>query len=300
MAYVFSEKDTKCQKANLWNLFNNEKHYDVTFSVGVGDGTERFTAHRLFLSSISPVFEAMLFGHLQKDQPDAEISIQDIDADAFHEVLKYAYCNEPHITAQNVLLIEQICDKYQITGLSEICQQYLEKIISANNICSLLQQTVQLKSQSAMQIIDKSLKKTLIDGAIVTNSTDFLRMNVEAMTVLLKSDKLSIDEMKLWDAILRWAEYHAVHSQNSKQNHEQPKKKQKHNTNNTRIQMLQSIAPFIRFGCMDPTYFVKHVKPLNCLNYKEMTQILSYLQCPDESCGAFSVERRIQIHDLSK
>jgi len=77
---------TECMRYML----DNEISTDVCFKVGPPDGqTVMFRAHKYMLMARSPVFEAMFSsGMTECSEPEAKVRIEDIDADAFKEVLK--------------------------------------------------------------------------------------------------------------------------------------------------------------------------------------------------------------------
>ena len=108
------------QQQNMMKILNNEKFSDVTFIVA----DREFNVNRSLIAGISPVFEAMLFGHMAESKPDAKIPLKDIDPKAFEQVIQFAYCNEPILTKNNIIHIAQICDLYQIQTLSDFCEDY--------------------------------------------------------------------------------------------------------------------------------------------------------------------------------
>merc|ERR1712107_675024 len=61
--------------------------------------------------------------------------------------------------------------------------------------------------------------------------------------------------------------------------------------------LLKRICPYIRFGRMNPKYFVKNVKPMKCLNAQQIADIVTYFICPeDEKCGDFNFNPRSIVH----
>eukprot|EP01084_Bolivina_argentea_P130125 229740_1 len=126
------------QRTNLLNVLNQSQFADVTFIVGNNEQKTSFKVNRLFLASISPVFKAMLYGAMKESQQNAEIEINDIKSNAFKSVLKYAYCNDPELTPDNIVDVRVISDKYQISSLSKLCDKYFSSCLNARNICLLL------------------------------------------------------------------------------------------------------------------------------------------------------------------
>ena len=84
---------------------------------------------------------------------------------------------------------------------------------------------------------------------------------------------------------------------------ERPSKRRRMNNHNGRhdmdakengLELLKEVCPFIHFGLMNGKYFISKVKPLKCLNDKDMIDILSYYQDRNGKCGRFSVKERGQ------
>ena len=157
---TLTASDQSQQRANLFKLFKNEHLCDVTFIVGAE--REEIRTHRLLLAAISPVFEAMLFGKMKESEHNAEIEITDIDPNAFRAVLKFAYCNDPELTVDNIIAIRRICDKYQISLLSAICDRCFEGFVSSKKVCSLLAQSMNAKCDHYTNIIRTFLTKMVL------------------------------------------------------------------------------------------------------------------------------------------
>ena len=71
----------------LLKLFETQAHTDVAFLVS---GKQRVRAHRVVLASQSGYFECLLFGPM-KEGSAAEIQLEETPAEAFRELLKFAY-----------------------------------------------------------------------------------------------------------------------------------------------------------------------------------------------------------------
>eukprot|EP01084_Bolivina_argentea_P290644 499295_1 len=119
------------QQQNLFKLFQNQELCDVTFIVG--EERKRIKTHRLLLSSISPVFKAMLYGNMRESEPNSEIEIIDMNSDAFESIVKYAYCCKIKLSEHNAIFVKQISDKYQISLLSSLCDKQFRLCIGPEN-----------------------------------------------------------------------------------------------------------------------------------------------------------------------
>eukprot|EP01084_Bolivina_argentea_P011879 22245_1 len=306
MAYSNEFRAKQCQ--NLLNLLNSHQHCDVTFTITNNDNQTTFDVNRIFLSSISPVFKAMLYGNMEESKQNAVVEISDTTPDAFQAVVNHAYCNDPKLTPNNIVAVRHLCDKYQISLLSELCDNYFSSCLTPENICSLLHASVQNKLGSFVikcKHVIQTKFATMTQAKKMINSQGFVEMSLSAIQIILQLDTLRVAEEDLWTAVLRWADYQTI---NYKQNvnyagfdgSAPSKKKQKLDNEKSdgvdkrhRLNLLKDVCPYIRFGLMDGKYFVKQVRPHNCLTDKEVSDILCYIQCNDEPCSAFSVKSRI-------
>eukprot|EP01083_Nonionella_stella_P098290 276367_1 len=277
----------------LFQTTNDQRFCDVTFVIGASK--RQYPVNRMIMASLSTVFKAMLYGNMKESQPNAQVVIVDVSPNAFESVLKFAYCNDPRLTAQNVIGVMKMCDKYQITALTNLCRVYLDNCANHNNICVLLNDLTKHQFKSGVLQVGRIGQHA---GTIV-QSQAFREMTLNAMKEFLSWDSLCIKESVLWDVVVKWAEYQASNIT------EPPKKKRKRSkTNNTNSQkkmnvdtkkmkkLLKAVCPQMRFGLMPGNYFVRNVKPHNCLTTKEIADILCHIQCKELPCGNFSTKRR--------
>ena len=73
---------------DVGNLFNAGKFTDVT--IVCQDQGKEFQCHKAILAGRSPVFEAM-FSHSMKETQENKVTVEDIDADTFEEMLIFMY-----------------------------------------------------------------------------------------------------------------------------------------------------------------------------------------------------------------
>ena len=291
------------QKLNLLNTMYDEDLCDVTFIIG--KERTQFQANRVFLASISPVFKAMLYGKMLESKQNSEIEIVDVEATAFEQILRYSYCNNPHLTPKNIIAIRTICEKYQISLISDICDGYFKNCIKKDNVCLLLSQSIEAKLECYVTIIQQKLMEISGIGSHaneIIKSSAFLELTLNAMIIFLQSDALHVQEEDLWEAVQKWAHYQS----SDKTTEDSEQKNQEHEIDlvpdpDVRLALMKSVAPFIRFGLMDGEYFAKTVKPSNILSLQEVTDVACYILAndPNAQCGEFSTKsRQPGIHEL--
>ena len=254
MAYTVFDQTQ--QRTNLLNLFNDDESCDVTFIVG--KDRKEIKVHRVLLASVSPVFKAMLFGNMKESEPGAEVEIVDIDASAFESVIKYAYCNDPVLTADNFMPILYICDKYQISSMKRMCDRHFDELLTSQNICTLLDQLISFNLSSWIKKIETLLskKRRNLKASEILESSGFRSMSAKAMVIFLQSDGLNIKEEDLWEAVVKWAEHKAFDggqplAKKRKLNNGQPiNAASQLSEDDMKLSLLKTVCPFIRFGFM--------------------------------------------------
>ena len=129
----------------------------------IGPNETEFKAHRVLLAAISPVWEAMLYGHMRESEYNAQVIIPDIHPNAFQSVLNFAYNNDPKLTPDNVLLVGHICDKYQINSLSSLCHLYMKQCLNITNFCQYLNSAVRLNFVGMIEKCNEWLQENIVD-----------------------------------------------------------------------------------------------------------------------------------------
>eukprot|EP01083_Nonionella_stella_P305302 1064478_1 len=295
----YGSKLQAVQRQMFADILTNDKYSDATFIIG--ENQTQFNVNRVFLAAISPVFHAMLYGEMQESKPNSEVAIKDIDHVAFQCILNFAYNNDPKITPQNVLSVIHICDKYQISLLRPLCDQYFSTCLNTTNLCALLNDAVQLKSDDTIQKCMACLQKNCNESMTIIKSDAFLQLSLNAMKLFLQSDHLQITEDELWKYVIKWVEYQCKH--NPRKQHaqvdmcdqEDSKNENDNNADNpkeSRKHLLKSIAPCMRFGLMNGEYFAKHIVTEGILTQSELVSVLLYFQNQEAKCGSFSTNFR--------
>eukprot|EP01083_Nonionella_stella_P250795 866038_1 len=251
--------------AQLFQTTKDQRSCDVTFVIGAL--RIQYPVNRMIMASLSNVFKAMLHGKMKESQPNAQVVIVDVSPNAFECVLKFAYCNDPKLTAQNVVGVMKMCDKYQITALTNLCRVYLDNCVDLHNICMLLNDLAKHK----LQWISAKFWSVGNHAGTIVQSLAFRQMTLDAMKVFLSWDSLRIKESVLWNAVVKWAECQAT-----KITEPPTKKSRTNNAVNKNVDQkkmkkcLKAVCPQMRFGLMAGDFFVRNVKAHNCLTTKEI------------------------------
>lgn len=119
---------------NFHSYFNNNSLSDVIFLIG----NEKIPAHKLMLASVSPVFEGM-FSHQMKENLTNMVQIENVDSNAFKEMLRYIYIGQIENLKNVVFGLYELADKYDIVNLRIICEEFFERCLSIENVIAVLE-----------------------------------------------------------------------------------------------------------------------------------------------------------------
>ncbi|GAB0100025.1 BTB/POZ domain-containing protein 6 [Sergentomyia squamirostris] len=182
-------------------MFNNELMADIKFAVGTDDHVQTIPAHKYVLATGSSVFYAMFYGGLAEHK--SEIRVPDVEPSAFLTLLKYLYCDEIHLEADNVLATLYVAKKYIVPHLARACVNYLETSLTAKNACLLLSQSRLFEEPELMQrcweVIDAQAEMAI-------KSEGFVDIDLKTFESILSRETLNCKEINLFEAALNWAQ----------------------------------------------------------------------------------------------
>ena len=161
------------QRKAVMQFLMQPQFCDVTFLVG--EERKAFSTNRIFLASMSSVFNAMLYGQMQEGQPNAEIELTDITADAFQVVLDLAQCTkaaQPKLSPETIVDVKAMVRKYQMTSLVTLTDRYFAKCLTASNLCQMLAKCNEKHLDSFVEQIRIKIKK--VAGDAIVKSAGFL------------------------------------------------------------------------------------------------------------------------------
>ncbi|XP_053596739.1 speckle-type POZ protein B [Microplitis demolitor] len=118
---------------DLKGLYDSKINSDVIFVVG----NKQFKAHKLILSTRSPVFFAM-FSHGMKENRDGEVAIPDIEPEIFNKMLEFIYTDEINNLDADAAYLLEAADKYQLRKLKSLCEESLSKSCRVDNVIKLM------------------------------------------------------------------------------------------------------------------------------------------------------------------
>jgi hypothetical protein len=193
-------------------MFQNSLLSDVSFVIieeTEGDGEEQepsrsepIPAHKYVLAISSPVFFAMFYGEIA--EKTNSIEIPDADKDSFIEFLSFLYTDKCELNIESVSVVFYLAKKYMVPSLISHCINYLIKNLTAQNVFSILSLALQFEET---HLVNKCWNIVEIQCAEALTSDWFLRVPHSILKDLLSRDTLDVQEITLFKACSRWAEY---------------------------------------------------------------------------------------------
>ncbi|XP_029139046.1 BTB/POZ domain-containing protein 19 [Protobothrops mucrosquamatus] len=189
--------DPSAFAAALKTLINNPQFSDVTFLVG--KEKQKVFAHRCLLSTRCQVLHAMLS---QPHETQVPLMLNHIQPEVFLTVIEYLYTNG--VTLNNLTALEVLTSsiEYGLNDLRKLCIEFIKDTLKVNQAGDAFQAAV------AYGLLDlQTYCLAFIENYTqeVIQTRGFLELSEQAMQIILQSDYLAIDEVKLIHAVREWA-----------------------------------------------------------------------------------------------
>ncbi|XP_059486767.1 kelch-like protein 40b [Neocloeon triangulifer] len=182
-------------------LFETGSFYDCSIKVE----KRRFRCHKIILIMSSPVFERMLCGDFAESTKgaDDEIAIDSISADAFDKAMRFLYGNKIYFENSINLTIEifRFAHKWQISKLFRVASDILQKKLDATNVLQILKMHHSLGVTAGLDKCWKIIQEQTVE---VLSSAGWLECSSETVKTILSREKLSVNEIGLFQALLKW------------------------------------------------------------------------------------------------
>uniref|UniRef100_A0A182Q6D5 BTB domain-containing protein n=1 Tax=Anopheles farauti TaxID=69004 RepID=A0A182Q6D5_9DIPT len=255
-------------------MFNNDLMADIRFIVGSDEQVQTIPAHKYVLATGSSVFYAMFYGGLAENKQ--EIKVPDVEPGAFLTLLKYLYCDEIQLEADNVLATLYVAKKYIVPHLARACVNYLETSLTAKNACLLLSQSRLFEEPELMQrcweVIDAQAEMAI-------KSEGFVDIDLKTFETILARETLNCKEIHLFEAALSWA-----HAACTKMDIEP--------TSSNKRQLLGQALYLIRIPTMTLEEFANRVAQLGILTNQETIDIFLNFTAKNRPKLTFPVKAR--------
>ncbi|KAI8786879.1 BTB/POZ domain-containing protein 19 [Biomphalaria glabrata] len=194
-------------------LLNNKEFSDIRFIIG--PNKKQIYAHRCILAARCAVFKAMFADKPNTGDNNVPFVLSDMSPEIFTALLEFLYTNCVTLSPKTAIDVLATSLEYGIDDLRDLCVDYLQANISASNACDVMQAAVtynqnDLKENALAFIEDNTVE--------VLKSKNFQEISEDTLVNILRSSKLTIDEIDLCKAVKDWAA--ASSTLNGKQLHE--------------------------------------------------------------------------------
>ncbi|RGB27450.1 BTB/POZ protein [Rhizophagus diaphanus] len=233
-------------------LFETELGYDVIIYAGEESNVKEIHAHSNILCIRSQYFRTA-FSNEWAEKKDGKFILMkpNISPYLFNIILRFIYCGNielKNLQGPEVLKLLIAVDELNIQQLISYIQEYLidhQTEFLHQNPIGILETIYQHESFTDLR--DFCLEKICEEPEIIFNSDKFIELKAPLLEILLRRDDLNIDEIKIWEGLLKWcfAQQNMINDP-TKWNNEDITKIER---------SLHSFIPLIRFYDINPTDF---------------------------------------------
>lgn len=200
--------DSDLQMQNQYASVLLEKLYNERQSKGdifflVGPSQAKIPAHRVVVAATSPVFEAMLYGHMKEGNlENIDVGDKLITPEIFETFLKYLYIGQATLTSKTVFGCKRLADMYFITPLQILAQKFLEDVLTPENTIDIFRLAPEfgddLTAQNALNQILVKPKEI-----ISCNRSAWHALKSSEM-LFLTAQEMCIEELDLFLFVVDW------------------------------------------------------------------------------------------------
>ncbi|XP_067935690.1 BTB/POZ domain-containing protein 19-like isoform X2 [Watersipora subatra] len=192
---------------DMKKMINNKDMNDIKFLIG--PNRKAIYGHRILLSARCDVFRAMFLdqGSMQHADKEVPFVLSDITPDIFLAVLEFIYTNCVTLSSKNAIDVLGSSIEFGLEELRKLCNQYLIDNMSINNACDVMQAAVTFQQEDLKETAMRYIQE---NTAGIFKTKGFHEMTDEAMSVVLQSNHLNIDEIEIIEAVREWATVNSV------------------------------------------------------------------------------------------
>ncbi|XP_063807632.1 kelch repeat and BTB domain-containing protein 3 [Pseudophryne corroboree] len=267
----------------ILNVLQSFRQQNMFFDFNIIVKDELIPCHRCVLAASSDFFRAM-FEVNMKERGGGSVTISNLSAKAVKAFLDYAYTGRAQITDGNVDMLFQMSSFLQVPLLAKACSDFLIKTINTNNCLQLLSIS---DSYGSIRLFDRALQFALQHFTLLTQTTDFLELNVGVLEKCLQDNNLNVPEEEfVLMAVLAWTK------------HSLDERERFFNQLISQVRLHQLSQPTLQNLLVSEEQLLKSA---NCLS-----KISSAMECIEHSGGLFpnarisTTEKYIIVHKTAE
>ncbi|EXX76962.1 uncharacterized protein OCT59_020009 [Rhizophagus irregularis] len=236
--------------------------FDTEILVGKGPNSKIFRLHSYILKAFSPYFRTAL--SIKKDNNNNIIKLKkpNISIEIFDIIIKYLYCGKLIATNDVKTNVDILiaADELRIKNLCSHIEEYLlsnKELLKKNYIFIRNFSFKYAKYTKLSQFCKDAFQK---DPSLIFNSKDFTKIKREILLDILIKNNHNLKSIEIYDKIMEW-----IITQSNELS-----------SDNIKL-FIQQFIPYINFKEIEPTDFLKKIKPLrNIFDDKIYSKILEY------------------------
>ncbi|RHZ67589.1 hypothetical protein Glove_300g125 [Diversispora epigaea] len=201
MSFKFFDKLSQ----DFSELFNDKKDYNVVIEVDKEENKKSFTAHSVVLRHRSSYFDKELENATTSENHIKTIIKPNISVQIFEIILKYIYGGIVDVENTDTKTIYELMVNAKKLELDELSVKLESYLIESK--ASWLKTHFSFVYHS---IFDRNEFKDLKDfyndviPNLIFESEEFTSLQEAALVPILKRDDLKIEEIKIWDYVIKW------------------------------------------------------------------------------------------------
>ncbi|RHZ89478.1 hypothetical protein Glove_13g74 [Diversispora epigaea] len=167
-----------------------------------------FTAHSNILKYRSPYFRKELENVQPNENNIKTINKSNISAQIFHVILKYIYggiVNLENVETRFIFDLMLAANEFELKELTNKLETLLidTKASWLKTYFSLIYRTI-FRENTFKKLDNYCNNITAKHPSLIFDSSDFASLPVSALVSLLKLDELQMEEVKIWDYVIKW------------------------------------------------------------------------------------------------
>ncbi|GBB89313.1 hypothetical protein RclHR1_00160029 [Rhizophagus clarus] len=192
------------------DLFDSKKDYDVIIKTGEGNNQKEIYAHSLVLRCQSNYFDTALSANwAEKENGKFIFRKPNVSQHVLEIIIRYLYCAKLDLSTQNgsdILKLLVAADEFGINVLSEYTQELLIKNFKdflQSDPIGVLELVFQNEAFTTLKVC--CLETICQEPEILFGTDKILALSEEILELLLKQDNLVLDEIEIWNSLIKWA-----------------------------------------------------------------------------------------------
>lgn len=192
-------------------LYLNSDIGDVHFEFLIE--TEQVPAHKFILAIGSPVFRAMFFGPMKKEDEVVKINEINVSVSAFKEFLQFFYLPEVALTMENIETVSRLADEYGMIDCLGICSTFFESQWTDENLIWAYQLSITSNNKQLKRFCERQIEVFPNDDFKSICLVDMLDCDQDTVKNILQLESLPCSEMDLLNASIAWAKSRCIENE---------------------------------------------------------------------------------------